>query len=131
MEAVTERCPENSGSEVLHSGSSITQPTEYAKICLDRVLNISWVLNMPGFWIWKGSEYARVTLGSRSAKIWLNMSEQDVNMPGYVWIFNTRQSSDVSYNTQLTVILQVNEYLLRDRHIQNMAKDLRWSTLEK
>ena len=111
--------------------ASVTQHSEYVRICLGSVLNISWVLNMPGFWIWKGSEYARVTLGSRSAKIWLNMSEQDVNMPGYVWIFNIRQGSDVSYNTQLTVILQVNEYLLRDRHIQNMAKDLRWSTLEK
>ena len=33
--------------------ASVTQPTEYARKCLDRVLNISWVLNMPGFWIWK------------------------------------------------------------------------------
>ena len=94
MEAVTERCPENSGSEVLHSGSSITQPTEYAKICLDRVLNIPWVLNMPGFWIWKGSEYARVTQRSKYATKWLNMSEQDVNIPEYVWIFNHRESSE-------------------------------------
>ena len=29
--------------------ASITQCSEYARICLDRVLNISWVLNMPGF----------------------------------------------------------------------------------
>lgn len=65
MEAVTERCPENSGSEVLHSGSSITQPTEYAKICLDRALNISWVLNLPGFQIWKGSECAKITQASK------------------------------------------------------------------
>ena len=27
----------------------VTQRSEYARICLDRVLNISWVLNMPGF----------------------------------------------------------------------------------
>ena len=25
-----------------------SQRSEYARICLDRVLNISWVLNMPG-----------------------------------------------------------------------------------
>ena len=29
------------------------------------------------------------------------------------------------------VTLQVDEYLLRDRHIQNQVKDLRWSALEK
>ena len=29
--------------------ASVTQPTEYARICLDRALNISGVLNMPGF----------------------------------------------------------------------------------
>ena len=30
---------------------------------------------MPGFRIWQGSEYARVTQGSKYATIWLNMSE--------------------------------------------------------
>ena len=39
---------------------------------------------MPGSWIWKDSEYARITQGSEYATIWLNMSEQDVNMPEYV-----------------------------------------------
>ena len=29
------------------------------------------------------------------------------------------------------VTLQVDEYLLRDRYIQNQVKDLRWSALEK
>ena len=29
--------------------ASIKQHSEYARIWLDRVLNISWVLNMPGF----------------------------------------------------------------------------------
>ena len=43
---------------------SVTQRFEYASVCLDKVLNISWVLNMPGFWIWQGSEFARVTQGS-------------------------------------------------------------------
>ena len=28
--------------------TSVTQRSEYARICLDRVLNISWVLNMQG-----------------------------------------------------------------------------------
>ena len=44
--------------------ASVTQRFEYTRICLDRVLNISWVLNMPGFWIRQGSEYARVTQNS-------------------------------------------------------------------
>ena len=30
---------------------------------------------MPGFWIWQGSEYERVTQGSKYATIYLNMSE--------------------------------------------------------
>ena len=33
---------------------------------------------MPGFWIWKDSEYARITQGSKYAKICLNMSEFSV-----------------------------------------------------
>ena len=53
---------------------SVTQCSQYARICNDKVLNISWVLNMPGFWIWQGSEYIRVTQGSKYATIWLNMS---------------------------------------------------------
>ena len=78
--------------------ASVTQPSEYAKICLDKVLNISYVLNMPGFWIWQGSEYARITQGLKYATIWLNVSEQDVNMTGYVWIFDNRYGSEyVSY----------------------------------
>ena len=73
--------------------ASVTQPTEYARICLDRVPNIYWVLNMPGFWIWKDSEYARITKSSKYATIWLNMYE-------YIWIFNNRQGSEyVSCNT--------------------------------
>ena len=55
---------------------SITQPSEYARICLDRVLNFFLVLNMPGFWIWQSSEYAKITQGSKYA---IQGSE-------YVWI---------------------------------------------
>ena len=29
----------------------------YARTCLDRTLNISWVLNMAGFWMWQSSGY--------------------------------------------------------------------------
>ena len=32
--------------------ASITQRSARAIICLDRVLNIPWVLNMLWFWIW-------------------------------------------------------------------------------
>ena len=75
--------------KLVFQNPSVTQPTEYARICLDRVLNISWVLNMPGFWICKGSEYAGITQGSKCH-----------NMPEYMWIFNNRQGSEyVSCNT--------------------------------
>ena len=46
-----------------------TQCSEYARICLDKVLNMAWILNMPGFWIWLGSKYASVTQGSKYATI--------------------------------------------------------------
>ena len=53
-------------------------------------------------------------------------------MPEYVWIYDNRQDSEyVSYNTQSEVTLPVNEYLLRDRSIQDLVKDLRWSALER
>ena len=42
----------------------ITQRLEYVWICLDKVLNISWILNMPEFWIWQVSEYAAIWPGS-------------------------------------------------------------------
>ena len=82
------------------SGCSICECYTAFRIYLDRVLNISWVLNMPGLWIWQGSEWARVTQGSKYAMIYLNMSEYDVNMPDYVWIFHNMQGSGyVSYDT--------------------------------
>ena len=82
--------------------------------------------------MWPGSEYARVSQGSKYAAIWLNMSEQDVNMPEYVGNYNNGVLNMYhTYNAQSKVTLQVNEYLLRDRCIQNSVKDLRWSTLEK
>ena len=53
---------------------SVTRRSEYATICLHKSLNISWVLNMPGFWIWQGSDYERDTLCFKYAAIWLNIS---------------------------------------------------------
>ena len=46
-------------------------------------------------------------------------------MHEYVRIYDNRQDSDIA-----KVNLQVNEYLLRNRCIQNLVKDLRWSALE-
>ena len=54
---------------------SVTKLFQYARICLDRVQNISRALDMSGFWIWQGSEYARVIQGSKYATILLNMSK--------------------------------------------------------
>ena len=47
------------------------------------VLNISWVLNMPGFWIRQGSEYEGVTHGSNYATLWLNIIWIECE---YAWI---------------------------------------------
>ena len=63
-------------------------------VCLDRVLNICWFLNISGFWIRKGYKYAKVTQGSKNAKIWLNMSEEGINVPQYLWIYNDKQGFD-------------------------------------
>ena len=53
---------------------SVLRLSEYARICFDRVLNISWVLNMPGLWLLWDSDYARVAEGMY------------INMPQYGWI---------------------------------------------
>ena len=80
---------------------------------------------MPGIWMWEGSEYARVTDGSTYAtNVWICLIRP--------WIYVNRQDSEyVSYNTECHVTLQVNEYLLRDKPIQNLVKDLRLTDLEK
>ena len=62
--------------------------SEYAQICLDRVLNTSWVLNMPGFWIRQGSEYARVTQDSKYATIWLYLDRT------WICLYDNRQGSE-------------------------------------
>ena len=56
-------------------------------ICLDRVLNISWVLNMPGFWICLSSEYLKVTQGSKHAKIcWICLNRTWICL-NRTWIY--------------------------------------------
>ena len=66
--------------------ASVTQRSNYTKICLGRVLNISRVLNMPGFWIWQGSEYERITQGSKYATICLNRTWTCLNMSKFTVI---------------------------------------------
>ena len=47
-------------------------------------------------------------------------------MPEYVWIYGNREGLEyVLYNLYHDVTPQVNEYLLKNRCIQNPAKDLR------
>ena len=76
------------------AGLLMCKRSEYAIIFLERVLNTSWVLNMLVFWIWQGFEYARVIQCSKYATIRLLISEQDLNMPEYVWIHDNRQGSE-------------------------------------
>ena len=72
---------------------SVTQRFENAWICLDRVLNISWILNIPGFWIWQDSEHASVTQDSKYATmvedVWIGRE--------YAWIFDNWQGSESEY----------------------------------
>ena len=68
------------------------------------------VLNILVLWIWKCSEYARVTQSSKYTTILLNIFEWDVNMLEYVWIYDNRHDF---------------EFLLKDECIQNPVNDLR------
>ena len=77
--------------------ASVTQRSKYARICLDR-LNIFWVLNIPELQRWQVSEYTSLTEVFKYA----TMSEQDVNMPQYVWIYDNKQGSKhLLYNTYI------------------------------
>ena len=93
----------------------VTQRSEYAKICLDGVLNISWVLDMPVFRIWQGSECSRVTQGSKYATIWWNMSEYDVNVIMSEFSITDRVPNMYPTKNRAKVTLRVNEDLLRDK----------------
>ena len=62
------------------------QHSEYYRICLGRVLNISCVPNVPRFWIWQASQYPRVAHGSKCTAIWLNRMWICLNMPEFMII---------------------------------------------
>ena len=51
---------------------------------------------MAGYWIWHGSEYSRVTQGSRYVTMSLDISEWDVSMSEYMIIMecDNRQVSE-------------------------------------
>ena len=64
------------------SGLLMTQYSEY--VCdsecsrvSERILNMSLILNMPWFWIYKSSEYTRITHGSKY--VWI--------IHEYAWLF--------------------------------------------
>ena len=74
-------------SQFMFGGSSMSIRYSTTRMCqnvFEIVLNITWVLNIPGFWIWQDFEYTKVTQGFKYATIWLNKSESDVNMPEYL-----------------------------------------------
>ena len=67
--------------------ASVTQPSEYARICLDRVLNISRVLDIPGFWI-----RHNITQNYKELHRITQELHRILNMPQCAWIcLNFRQ----------------------------------------
>ena len=60
------------------------QDSEYnwSSYMCDRLLKMSWVLNMLGFWIWHGCIYK----GYNEFWIWLNMDQYASIIPEYAWI---------------------------------------------
>ena len=99
----------------------IWQRSAYGRVfnmrALHSILDISDVLNMPGFWIWL---------------------HKVLNMPQYGWIYLNKtwiclnMSEFTIINRCLNMItLRVNGYLLTDRRMQNPIYYLRWSALEK
>ena len=75
--------------------ASISHCSEYARICLDRILNTSRVLNMPGF------EYGGV-LNMQELQMVLNMPQLTENVwvgHEYVWNYDNRYGPEyVSYS---------------------------------
>ena len=70
---------------------------------------------MPVFRIWQGSEYSRVTQGSKYATIWWNMSEYDVNVIMSEFSITDRVPNMYPTKNRAKVTLRVNEDLLRDK----------------
>ena len=99
----------------------IWQSSAYGRVfnmrALHSILDISEVLNMPGFWIWL---------------------HKVLNMPQYGWIYLNKtwiclnMSEFTIINRFLNMVtVRVNGYLLTDRCMQNPIYYLRWSALEK
>ena len=99
----------------------IWQSSAYGRVfnmrALHSILDISEVLNMPGFWIWL---------------------HKVLNMPQYGWIYLNKtwiclnMSEFTIINRFLNMVtLRVNGYLLTDRRMQNPIYYLRWSALGK
>ena len=78
----SETCQNSEYGKALNMGdseyASVTQGSDYVSISLNRVPNIFRILNMPGFWVWHGSIYSRVTQGSKYAQV-LNMLRHSYN----------------------------------------------------
>ena len=94
--------------------ANVTQRSEYARICLDKVLNISWV---------QDSAYARI--------------HRVLNMYEFVlkWLNRYERSTDKVLNIHHTIhsVMSLHKLMSTywERSIQNRVKDLGWSTLEK
>ena len=52
-----------------------------------------------------GLEFGRVTQDSKYAAIWLNMSEQDVNMPEYVCILQMTNKRNTMYTIKIALLI--------------------------
>ena len=65
--------------------------SEYTRVLNTPKLWICQCLNIPGFRIYQGSKYVRVTHGSEYAWISLNNSWIYLIMPEYVWICENRR----------------------------------------
>ena len=93
---------------------NVTQRSEYATTCLDKVLNISWV---------QDSAYARI--------------HRVLNMYEFVlkWLNRYERSTDKVLNIYHTIhsVMLLHKLMSTywERSIQNRVKDLGWSTLEK
>ena len=111
----------------------VAEHFEYARICLDKVLNISRVLNMPGFWIHgrylNMEELLRILNIPQYDWICLTRAWICLNMPEFTIIDRVLNMSHTMHRVQYTSTvykywMQVNESLLRDGCIQNPVKDL-------
>ena len=88
--------------------ASITRHSEYARIYFHKLR--SRVLNMSGFWIWQGSEYARV----------LNIRQY-----GWICLSRTLICLNMSEFTIIDRVLNIYHTIHSARSTQNPVKNLR------